>query len=230
MARSRDTVVPFGRGRRSFRPAPPFGRPRRRRIRPVLDWLRSARAFLILVALVGLLTVLDGLGFGRSYPTRVNWLQGQADGTRTAAVATPVVIDGVPRIIDGDTLDIGGRRVRLHGIDAPESAQRCTDRQGMEYACGRRATAALAEHIGRRPVACEERDVDPYGRIVAVCRMGDEDVNGWMVAQGWAMAYRHYSLAYAPGELGARVARRGLWSGDFAAPWDWRADNGIDRR
>ena len=132
-----------------------------------------------------------------------------------------VTISGSARIVDGDTLDVDGRRIRLHGIDAPESAQTCRA-QARRWPCGRKAARALGKRIAGRSVQCEERDRDRYGRIVAVCRAGGEDLNGWMVREGWALAYRTYSLAYADEERRARQARRGVWRGEFVAPWAWR--------
>ena len=130
-------------------------------------------------------------------------------------------LTGSTRIIDGDTLDVRGTRVRLHGIDAPESAQHCRAAERL-WPCGQDATPALAGHIGAGTVACEERDRDRYGRVVAVCRVGGGDINAWMVAQGWALAYRRYSTDYAAEERAARAAKRGVWQGDIVAPWDWR--------
>ena len=98
-------------------------------------------------------------------------------------------LSGSARVIDGDTLEICGMRIRLHGIDAPESAQRCRA-AGRTWPCGREATRALSGRIAGRMVVCEERDRDRYGRSVAVCRAAGEDVNAWMVAAGWAFAYR----------------------------------------
>ena len=131
-------------------------------------------------------------------------------------------ITGPARVIDGDTLDISGQRIRLHGIDAPESKQRC--RAGRsEIECGREATKALRRIIARESVTCEERDVDRYGRIVAVCLNSDgEDINAAMVAQGWALAYRQFSDDYVDQEGEAREAGLGMWRGRFVAPWDWR--------
>jgi len=77
---------------------------------------------------------------------------------------------------------------------------------------------------GGRSVACEGRDIDRYGRIVAVCRAGSEDLNAWMVSEGWALAYRYYSLDYVSQEDRARAAGRGLWRGEFTPPWEWRAE------
>ena len=78
---------------------------------------------------------------------------------------------GRASIIDGDTLVIHGQRIRLFGIDAPKSRQTC-EAAAQTYRCGQRAALALADHIAQRPLTCEQRDVDRYGRIVAVCRAG----------------------------------------------------------
>ena len=130
-------------------------------------------------------------------------------------------LSGRVRVVDGDTLELGAHRIRLHGVDAPESAQTC--RTGAtRWPCGERATRALAERIGGRAVACEKKDQDRYGRIVALCRLGAEDLNAWLVARGWALAYRRYSTDYVDEETAASAARRGIWRGDFVPPWDWR--------
>jgi endonuclease YncB( thermonuclease family) len=139
----------------------------------------------------------------------------QISGTLAADVVGPA------RVIDGDTLKIHGAKIRLHGIDAPESAQVCKA-EGKSYRCGTSATLALARRIAGKPVSCDQRDKDRYGRIVAVCKAGGEDLNGWLVAQGLALAYRHYSKDYVRQEEAAREAKRGLWRGEFVKPWQWR--------
>lgn len=64
--------------------------------------------------------------------------------------------------------------------------------------------------------------MDRYGRIVSVCHAHGEDLNGWMVANGWAMAYRDYSRDYVQQEQSAAAAKVGIWQGDFVPPWEWR--------
>ena len=135
---------------------------------------------------------------------------------------TNAEIVGKARIIDGDTIDIAGQRIRLHGIDAPEAMQTCRA-EGRTYRCGRDATTALAGKIGQRPVACHQKDTDRYGRVVAVCWIGAENLNAWMVWQGWAVAYRRFSKDYVLHEDAAKEARRGVWRGQFQMPWEWRS-------
>jgi endonuclease YncB( thermonuclease family) len=130
-------------------------------------------------------------------------------------------VTGTPSVIDGDTLDISGARIRLHGIDAPESRQLC-QKDGQSYPCGRQAALALNGLINRRSVHCKARDRDHYGRIVAVCFLGDIGLNEWLVRQGHAVSYRRYSKDYVAAEDAAQAARRGIWDGEFELPWEWR--------
>ncbi|WP_081994634.1 thermonuclease family protein [Paracoccus sp. PAMC 22219] len=129
---------------------------------------------------------------------------------------------GNVEVIDGYTIDVAGSRVRLYGIDAPEAAQTC-QRDGRTWACGTIAENSLVSTIAGRQVRCEEQDIDRYGRSVATCWAGEENLNAWMVENGWAVAYRQYGGAiYDPEEAVARAARRGIWSSEFVMPWDWR--------
>ncbi len=130
-------------------------------------------------------------------------------------------ITGPARVIDGDTLEVAGQRIRLHGIDAPESRQLCR-RDGERWWCGKDATSALKAFLGSRPVSCKERDRDRYRRIVAKCSVDEVDIGEWMVSRGWAVAYYLYSYDYSRAEQRAKSARRGVWSGEFEKPWEWR--------
>ncbi|MBL6597975.1 MAG: thermonuclease family protein [Alphaproteobacteria bacterium] len=130
-------------------------------------------------------------------------------------------IVGIARVIDGDTLEIRGQRIRLHGIDAPESGQFC-EKDGKQYRCGQQAALALSDKIGRATIRCEQRDIDRYKRIIGVCFKGDQNLNRWMVQNGHAVAYRRYSQDYVPDELTATATRIGVWSGTFEMPWEWR--------
>lgn len=131
-------------------------------------------------------------------------------------------ITGVASVTDGDSLEIRGTRIRLHGIDAPESRQLCTRPSDQQWRCGQQAALALSDRIGRRSVSCATRDIDRYGRTVAVCLQDGVDLNSWMVNAGWAVAYRQFSRDYVAAETEARRAGRNIWSGSFVMPWDWR--------
>lgn len=128
---------------------------------------------------------------------------------------------GRASVIDGDTIEIHGRRIRLHGVDAPESNQLCTI-DGSRYRCGQIAALALADFIGQRTVSCDQKGTDRYGRAVAVCSAGDEDLAAWLVSNGYALAYRRYSSDYVSAEENAAARHAGIWAGEFQAPWDWR--------
>ncbi len=140
----------------------------------------------------------------------------------TFAAQVAEIISGVPHIVDGDTIAIGATKIRLGGIDAPESDQVCLDAKANRWTCGIEARDRLAEHIGTRTIDCTPSGSDTYGRTLAACNVGGENLNAWMVRQGLALAFIRYSKAYVPDEEAARAARRGLWSGAFIAPWDWR--------
>jgi endonuclease YncB( thermonuclease family) len=132
------------------------------------------------------------------------------------------MIVGRASVIDGDTIEIRGQRIRLFGIDAPEGGQTCQDAAGRTYRCGQRAAQALDYRISGSAVYCDPQDTDRYGRVVAICRAWGEDLNAWMVGLGWALAYRAYSMRYVPAEDLARARRAGMWAGEFMLPWEWR--------
>lgn len=131
-------------------------------------------------------------------------------------------IQGPARAIDGDTIEVEGTRIRLHGIDAPETRQSCTTADGAAWACGRHATAVLAAALAQADVTCAARSRDRYQRMVAVCWAGTVELGNAMVAQGMALADQRFSRAYGAVEEGARAAALGLWAGSFEAPWEWR--------
>ena len=138
-----------------------------------------------------------------------------------ALPAKTAELAGHHRVIDGDTIEIAGERIRLHGIDAPESEQKCTA-GGKEWACGQEATFALARIIETHWVTCKGNKRDRVGRLMAVCYAGPYDLNAKVVREGWALAYRRDSMDYVDEETAARNAGRGVWRGEFMPPWEWR--------
>lgn len=141
-------------------------------------------------------------------------------GPTIAAAAT--TITGVARISDGDTISIEETRIRLNGIDAPETDQVCIDGTGETYACGIAARDALAEFLQGQSITCSGDEIDRYDRRIMTCFVGDTDINAAMVAGGWALAFLRYADIYVGEEQAARARQVGLWSGAFIAPWDWR--------
>lgn len=134
-------------------------------------------------------------------------------------------IVGTASVIDGDTIEIHGTRIRLEGIDAPESRQACQDATGAPYRCGQKAALYLSDLIAGRPVTCDQSGQDRYGRALAFCSVAGRDIGASMVGAGWALAYRQYSTRYVAEEGRARAAGAGIWQGQFDAPWDWRRAN-----
>lgn len=129
---------------------------------------------------------------------------------------------GFATSIDGDTLDVGGKRIRLYGIDAPELKQTCKNKDGSEWDCGGAAWAMLGVFAGHETVTCRKTDTDRYGRVVAVCYSQFGDIGRKMVRGGYALAYRKYSTEYVVAEAEAKSEGAGIWAGDFIPPWEWR--------
>jgi endonuclease YncB( thermonuclease family) len=134
-----------------------------------------------------------------------------------AQPALAVTLSGTARVVDGDTLVIGGEHVRLSGIDAPELDQTCR-RDGQNWACGDWARADLKQRLNGRTVACDGVDRDRYGRLLAICNLDGADIGRTLVRDGVAFAYRRYSADYIPEERIAASERRGLWAGTAQAP------------
>ncbi len=128
-------------------------------------------------------------------------------------------------VVDGDSLRRGATNIRLYGIDAPELGQTCSDGQGTEYPCGKEAATALRELVNGNTVQCRSHDKDRYQRLVAVCKIGDLEINREMIRLGWAVAYERHSVAYILAERDARKNQRGIWYGTFETPQDFRNRN-----
>jgi|LNFM01.1.fsa_nt_gb endonuclease YncB( thermonuclease family) len=136
-------------------------------------------------------------------------------------------IQGIARVVDGDTIEIDGTRIRLEGIDAPEGDQQCASRagdgKGSTWRCGQVATEELQRLVGRTPVRCDSRGLDKYGRTLAICFSGATDVNAEMVRRGFAWAFVKYSSVYVAEEAEARTRGVGIWQAPTVTAWDHRA-------
>src|SRR6202051_4426197 len=134
-------------------------------------------------------------------------------------------VTGVPKIRDGDQIQIGNSKIRLGGIDAPSVDQLCLNNTGERWTCGVAARDELTKHAGNKSWTCHTQRTDRRGRQVARCEVDGEDIQKWLVKNGWALSYVRFSHDYDEDEKAAREAKAGRGQGGFIAPWDWRVRN-----
>jgi endonuclease YncB( thermonuclease family) len=141
------------------------------------------------------------------------------------AMAEAADVSGIPKIREGDQVQIGNARIRLAGIDAPSVDQLCLNTKGERWTCGIAARDELIRHSNNKSWTCHTSQTERRGRQVAHCEVDGEDIQKWMVRNGWALAYTRVSHDYDADEKAARDAKAGMWQGAFIAPWDWRVRN-----
>lgn len=132
-------------------------------------------------------------------------------------------LSGQVNVVDADTWDVGGIRVRLHGIDAPELDQSCQDAEGSTWPCGAWVTQEVRQLFQGKTASCMPMDRDRYGRVVAKCMFEAQDAADQLVRLGLAFAYRKYSHAYESAEQDAKARRVGLHQQQVQVPWVHRA-------
>ena len=142
-------------------------------------------------------------------------------------------ITGFAKVIDGDTIKINSKKIRLYGIDAPEKKQKCKKIYltisfmsfTKDYMCGEVSTQKLIKKINKQKLNCNILDVDRYKRLIGECFKRNINLNSWMVSNGFAVAYRKYSKKYISDEINAKNNKLGIWQGKFEMPWDYRRKN-----
>jgi endonuclease YncB( thermonuclease family) len=135
---------------------------------------------------------------------------------------------GLARVVDGDTIIIRGKHIRLLGIDAPEKGQICTLPNMQNYRCGEQSKYELQNLINGRIVRCNSRSKDQYNRALGECYVNNINVNSYMVSSGWAFASRN-SSRYVMDEQHAKMNRLGVWQGGFMKPSNWKKRNKLNR-
>lgn len=142
-------------------------------------------------------------------------------------------ISGFAKVVDGDTIKINSKKIRLYGIDAPEKKQKCKKTYltisfmsfTKDYMCGEVSTQKLIKKINKQKLNCNILDVDRYKRLIGECFKRNINLNSWMVSNGYAVAYRKYSEKYVSDEINAKKNKLGIWQGKFEMPWDYRRKN-----
>jgi endonuclease YncB( thermonuclease family) len=131
---------------------------------------------------------------------------------------------GKASVVDGDTLELHGTRIRLSGIDAPESSQLCRADDSLQYRCGAKSAKELDAFIAKRTINCSPVNLDQYGRTVARCSVDGPDLGDWLVRNGLALDWPQYSKGkYDGAQREADHAGRGMWEGSYVEPWLFRA-------
>jgi endonuclease YncB( thermonuclease family) len=140
------------------------------------------------------------------------------------STASAETIAGQASVIDGDTIDIHGERIRILDIDAPELDQTCSVRAGGDtWPCGQRAAHALSEWISRYSVTCETAGTDNAGRWLAHCNVAAVSIATWMDGNGWAMPNQDCQCGKVRNASAhAEQANAGIWGGESQMPWEWR--------
>lgn len=146
-------------------------------------------------------------------------------GQAGAREQPPAALEGTARIVDGDTLNLSGTRIRLASMDAPEREQLCRDENASTYRCGDAAADALGRLIAGARVTCRAEGTDRYRRTLAICgTVRQPDLGLAMIREGWATVYDGgpVSAEYRAAEESARRRKVGLWRGSFERPSAWR--------
>lgn len=141
-----------------------------------------------------------------------------------------MTLEGVPRVIDGDSLEINNNKIRLFGIDAPEKKQICKKpflsisflNFQKKYKCGLISTIKLKNLIGNKIIKCISESKDKYNRFLSICYLEKKNINSWLVKNGYAVAYKKYSKKFILEEQYARKNKLGIWQGAFQYPEEWR--------
>ena len=140
-----------------------------------------------------------------------------------------ISFSGRIHVIDGDTFDVSGVRVRLQGVDAPELDQVCETEQGVPFACGQWVVKEIRARFQGQVARCQDLGRDRYDRVLATCDVAGQDVGQVLVSEGWAYAYRQYSMAYDLDEKAAAVNDRGLHAARVQSPAQFRKTRVIGR-
>jgi endonuclease YncB( thermonuclease family) len=131
-------------------------------------------------------------------------------------------ISGSATVLHAHVFYIGGRYVRLYGVDAPDNDQLCSDVNGSSYNCGEVAASWVRSWIDNNSMDCYLLKIEPNGQDLATCMWGEYDIGAALVGAGWGIANTRETKIYKPYEVKAQSESSGLWGGTFYTPSDWR--------
>ena len=149
----------------------------------------------------------------------------------TISTSSEKNVSGKAKVVDGDTIKINKKKIRLFGIDAPEKDQVCKKiymsfiifNFQKKYKCGEQSILALLKKIKDKKIKCVlKKEKDKYKRDIGICYLNKQDINKWLVKNGHAIAYKKYSKKYVLDEKYAQENKLGIWGGTFIKPEKWR--------
>jgi len=150
-----------------------------------------------------------------------------AAGLALAAPLSVAVADdlsvyrGAAEVTGPAMLSLDGKRIILWGVDAPVRGQPCYA-GNKTWDCATASAKTLLNLVGDQEVACEQRRIDQFGRVFAVCKAGEADINRALVEAGMAVALPKETSDYVAAEAEAKAKGVGVWRGPFTAPADYR--------
>jgi len=143
-------------------------------------------------------------------------------GLASAATAEDSpVYRGAAEVVGPALLSLDGKRIVLYGVDAPVKGQPCYA-GSKTWDCSTASAKILLNLIGTQEISCEQRRTDQFGRVFAICKAGEVDVNRALVEAGMAVALPKETTDYVNAEAAAKAKGIGIWRGPFTAPAEYR--------
>jgi len=136
-------------------------------------------------------------------------------------------ISGKAFVLDGDSLKVSKKDIRLFGIDAPEYSQTCFNKKNKEYACGQASKEFLIKLVGGKKIDCYYAIKDKYQRYLSKCYVNDISVNEELIKNGMAIIYNFTESDEKMDNLEkqAKTSELGIWQGSFELPKNYRKKN-----
>ena len=134
---------------------------------------------------------------------------------------------GKAYVLDGDSIRVSRKEVRLFGIDAPEYSQTCFNKTNIEYNCGLNSKEFLIKLIGGKKIDCFYAQKDKYDRFLAKCYLDNLSINEEIIKNGMAVVYNFTESDEVIDKLEEQAKNKkiGIWQGAFELPKNYRKKN-----